>query len=91
VVSEGGGEERWLQSELVKCGKPGCRKDRDGPGDGPYWYLYYTNEKSGSYTSRYEGKTLRLELAKGFGLPRGSTAVREDTKDQEAGDRHRDP
>ncbi len=87
----GGGAGRWLQSELVKCGKPGYRKDRDGPGHGPYWYLYYTNEKTGRYTSRYEGKTLRPELAEEFGLPPGSTAVREGGEDQEAADRHRDP
>jgi len=87
----GGGAGRWLQSELVKCGKPGCRKDREGAGHGPYWYLYYTNEKTGRYTSRYEGKTLRPELAQEFGLPPGSTAVHEGAEDQEATDRHRDP
>jgi hypothetical protein len=54
---------------------------------GPYWYLYYTNEKTGRYTSRYEGKTLRPELAQEFGLPPGSTAVREGGEDQEGGDR----
>lgn len=75
----------------LRLTKPGCRKDRDGPGYGPYWYLYYTNEKTGRYTSRYEGKTLRPELAEEFGLPPGSTAVREDAEDQGAGDRHRDP
>lgn len=49
------------------------------------------NEKTGRYTSRYEGKTLRPELAEEFGLPPGSTAVRESAEDQEAADRHRDP
>ena len=60
---------RWLQRELVKCGKPHCSKDRDGAGHGPYWYLYYTNPKTGKYTSRYIGKNLTPELAEEFGDP----------------------
>jgi hypothetical protein len=60
---------RWLQRELVKCGKPHCSKDRDGAGHGPYWYLYYTNQR-GKYTSRYVGKSLTPELADEFGVPR---------------------
>ena len=60
---------RWLQRELVKCGKPHCSKDRDGAGHGPYWYLYYTNQR-GKYTSRYVGKRLTPELADEFGVPR---------------------
>jgi hypothetical protein len=60
---------RWLQRELVKCGKPHCSKDRDGAGHGPYWYLYYTNRR-GKYTSRYVGKSLTPELAEEFGVPR---------------------
>ncbi len=91
LVGRRGRAGRWLQSELVKCGKPGCHKDREGAGHGPYWYLYYTNEKTGRYTSRYVGKALRPELAAEFGLPPGSTAAREGAEDQEAaGDRHRD-
>ncbi len=54
----------------LRLTKPGCRKDRGGPGHGPYWYLYYTNEKTGRYTSRYEGKTLRPELAGSSGSHR---------------------
>jgi hypothetical protein len=41
-------------------------------------------------TSRYEVKMLRPELADEFGLPPGSTAVREGAEDGEGGDRHRD-
>jgi hypothetical protein len=59
---------RWLQSELVKCGKPHCSKDRDGAGHGPYWYLYYTNLRIGKYTSKYIGKNLPPELAEEFGV-----------------------
>jgi hypothetical protein len=58
---------RWLQRELVKCGKPHCSKDRDGAGHGPYWYLYYTNQR-GKYTSKYIGKHLTPELAEEFGV-----------------------
>jgi hypothetical protein len=36
---------------------------------GPYWYLYYTNPKTGKYTSRYIGKNLTPELAEEFGDP----------------------
>ena len=60
---------RWLQWELVKCGKPHCSKDRDGAGHGPYWYLYYTNQR-GKYTSSYVGKSLTPKLADEFGVPR---------------------
>jgi hypothetical protein len=55
TIAEGGGEgegrcEAALAAEPVKCGKPGCRKDREGAGHGPYWYLYYTNEKTAAGT-----------------------------------------
>ena len=59
---------RWLQFELVKCGKLHCSKDRDGAGHGPYAYLYYTNERTGKYTSKYIGKVVPPELAEEFGL-----------------------
>ena len=68
VVRRRGKGGRWLQSELVKCGKPRCSKDRDGAGHGPYWYLYYTNPRTGKYTSKYVGKTLSPELAEEFGV-----------------------
>ena len=60
---------RWLQREMVKCGKPPCSKDRDSVGHGPYWYLYYTNERTGKYTSEYIGKKLTSELAGEFREP----------------------
>lgn len=44
-------------------------KDRDGAGHGPYWYLYYTNQR-GKYTSSYVGKSLTPGLADEFGVPR---------------------
>jgi hypothetical protein len=60
---------RWLQWEILKCGKPHCSKDKDGAGHGPYAYLYYTNERTGKYTSKYIGKSLTPELAEEFGVP----------------------
>ena len=65
---------RWLQWEMVKCGKPHCSKDRDGAGHGPYWYLYYTNERTGKYTSKYIGKKLTPELMEEFREPEATPA-----------------
>jgi len=52
--------------------------------------LLHQREDRGRYTSRYEGKQLRPELAEEFGPPPGSTAVREDAEGKDAEDRHRD-
>ena len=60
--------ERWLQWEIVKCGKPHCSKDKDGAGHGPYAYLYYMNERTGKYTSRYVGKVVPPELTGEFSI-----------------------
>src|SRR6266567_4698051 len=38
------------------CGKPRCRKCREGTGHGPYWYAYETI--NGRTTRRYIGKDL---------------------------------
>jgi len=65
---------RWLQWEMVKCGKPHCSKDRDGAGHGPYWYLYYTNERTGKYTIKYIGKKLTPELMEEFREPEATPA-----------------
>jgi hypothetical protein len=59
---------RWLQWEIVKCGKPHCSKDKDGAGHGPYAYLYYINERTGKYTSKYVGKVVSPELTGEFGI-----------------------
>jgi len=61
---------RWPQWEMVKCGKPHCSKDRDGAGHGPYWYLYYTNERTGKYI----GKKLTPELMEEFREPEATPA-----------------
>jgi hypothetical protein len=59
---------RWLQWEIVKCGKTHCSKDKDGAGHGPYAYLYCMNERTGKYTSKYVGKVVPLELTGEFGI-----------------------
>ncbi len=52
-----------LRLEMVKCGKERCRKCAEGPGHGPYWYLYL--RRNGKLTSRYIGKMLPDELEVG--------------------------
>ncbi len=60
---------RWLQREMVKCGKPHCSRDRDGAGHGPYWYLYYTSGRTSRYTSKYIGRELPDDLKEEFREP----------------------
>jgi predicted ATPase/DNA-binding SARP family transcriptional activator len=42
--------------QVSYCGKPRCRKCREGTGHGPYWYAYQTVE--GKTTRTYVGKNL---------------------------------
>lgn len=42
--------------QVSYCGKPRCRKCREGTGHGPYWYAYQTVE--GRTTRTYVGKHL---------------------------------
>lgn len=42
------------QLELVKCGKPKCRRCRHRPAHGPYWYRY--KRSGGRLISVYIGK-----------------------------------
>ncbi|WKN46520.1 DUF6788 family protein [Tunicatimonas pelagia] len=45
-----------LQLEKVSCGKPKCKRCKEGPSHGPYWYGYW---KEGKRTrSRYIGKNI---------------------------------
>ena len=61
-----GSKGGWLRTEMVKCGKPSCKKCSEGEGHGPYLYLYFTNPETGKYSSRYIGKTLPVELREEF-------------------------
>src|SRR5947209_9880150 len=47
--------------QVSYCGKPRCRKCREGIGHGPYWYAYTT--ENGRTTRTYIGKNLPSELA----------------------------
>jgi len=53
------GVERFLQRELVKCGKAKCRRCRRRPAHGPYWYAYTWNPKTKRLSSKYVGKELK--------------------------------
>src|SRR5438477_802432 len=47
------------RQQFAHCGKPRCRKCRDGMGHGPYWYAYQT--ENGNTTRTYVGKHLPAE------------------------------
>ncbi len=46
--------------QVSYCGKPRCRKCREGVGHGPYWYAY--RNENGRTTRTYIGKELPPEL-----------------------------
>ncbi len=47
------------RQQFAHCGKPRCRKCREGMGHGPYWYAYQT--ENGITTRTYVGKHLPPE------------------------------
>ena len=47
------------RQQIAYCGKPRCRKCRDGIGHGPYWYAYRT--ENGVTIRTYVGKHLPPE------------------------------
>jgi predicted ATPase/DNA-binding SARP family transcriptional activator len=47
------------RQQIARCGKPRCRKCREGIGHGPYWYAYRT--ENGITTRTYIGKRLPPE------------------------------
>ncbi len=42
--------------EYVKCGKPACKKCKDQPGHGPYWYSYHYSPARRKQIKQYVGK-----------------------------------
>lgn len=44
------------QFEQVRCGKAACRRCNDGPGHGPYWYVYERRE--GRLVRSYHGRAV---------------------------------
>src|SRR5579859_6728821 len=53
------GSKVTYHQQVSYCGKPRCRKCREGTGHGPYWYAYTTVE--GRTTRSYVGKDLPPE------------------------------
>lgn len=41
--------------KYVKCGKENCRRCKNGPGHGPYWYRVW-RDSTGKVRTRYDGK-----------------------------------
>src|SRR2546421_7852192 len=62
-IREGDGEKMddkvTYYQQVSFCGKPRCRKCREGIGHGPYWYAY--RSQGGRTTRTYVGKTLPPE------------------------------
>ncbi len=52
----GSGSKVTYHQQVSYCGKPRCRKCREGKGHGPYWYAYQT--VNGHTTRTYIGKNL---------------------------------
>ncbi len=57
--------------QVSYCGKPRCRRCREGTGHGPYWYAYQT--VNGRTVRTYVGKELPAQVA---GISEESTEVR---------------
>ncbi len=48
------------RQQYTRCGKERCRKCREGPGHGPYWYAYWS--ENGRTISKYIGAHLPPDL-----------------------------
>lgn len=62
VVESAWAPEGLYQRELVKCGKPKCRRCKRRATHGPYWYLYrwvVPASGRGRLQSVYIGKELK--------------------------------
>ncbi len=62
--------------QVSYCGKPRCRKCREGTGHGPYWYAYQTVE--GRTTRTYIGKELPAEARAALSGPKEATPAHAD-------------
>ncbi len=54
-----GNNKITYHQQISYCGKPRCRRCREGQGHGPYWYAYQTVD--GRTTRTYIGKNLSAE------------------------------
>src|SRR5690242_8693258 len=59
------------------CGKPGCRKCRNGVGHGPYWYAYTT--VAGQTRRTYVGKELPSEAQMMYSAQKAEVHTTDDT------------
>src|SRR5690348_5145557 len=71
------------------CGKPRCRKCRDGIGHGPYWYAFHVTA-DGRKERVYIGKNLPPGVTNVEG-PVGQSGKRSETNDQGGGKPHTYP
>ena len=69
-----GGKITYHQ-QVSYCGKPRCRKCREGIGHGPYWYAYQT--VNGRTIRTYVGKHLPEEMKGAIEQAKGSVVVPE--------------
>ena len=53
-------EKVTYRQQFTFCGKPNCRRCREGRGHGPYWYAYIS--KNGQTVRKYIGKQLPLDI-----------------------------
>jgi predicted ATPase/DNA-binding SARP family transcriptional activator len=61
--------------QVSYCGKPRCRRCREGTGHGPYWYAYQTI--NGRTVRTYVGKHPPPEALQGMGMPAAGKELRE--------------
>ena len=68
------------RQQYTRCGKQRCRKCKEGPGHGPYWYAYYS--EGGRTISKYIGihapaelKATKSELLEPLAWPTPHTPV----------------
>ncbi len=73
------------KQQVSFCGKPQCRKCRDGIGHGPYWYAYHTSEQ-GRTVRTYIGKRLPAGVQGVQGSP---VAVTADVHDKDVVERQK--
>src|SRR5260370_26492536 len=64
------GSKITYHQQVSYCGKPHCRRCREGIGHGPYWYAYQT--VNGRTTRTYVGKNPPVEMQMAAGETRES-------------------
>lgn len=65
-IDEATGRAITYELQYRKCGKRACKPCRNGQGHGPYWYAYWSDEKSGKLKSLYIGKKEPRQLERIF-------------------------